>query len=572
MHLTDYDRQQAVHALTQHLTTAKLKSLLPDGVRALVAATEGRSDVRTADELADLLLDLHGAALLSRRDVRLALCKSLDRGTLHLLQEAGNVTANRSRRDAVAEAIANRRWYVGTYWPTYFASTFSFPPSFAGERSEAAIHPYEDVEAYEPLPELYDYQVEACRSVRSLLIAQSDRNRAILTLPTGAGKTRTVVEAIIGALVGGDLHRPVVLWIAQSEELCDQALQAFRQVWLARGQDSIRLYRAWGKHPLPQPYEPAIVIASIQKLYEVVQQARSLADTDEAREDRPDPRRLLRHLQEQLAAMVIDEAHHATAPSYTAVLDELGLGGRRKIWATPLLGLTATPYRSSETEQLTRRFGQKLLVPTSIKSDPVGKLQARGILAHTDHRVITIGGSWTMNEREERHFELFGDFADTFVRRIGEDPERNRQIIQEIATLDPTWPVLFFGCSKEHAVVMAALLRRRGIRAAVVTGETDRAERRALVAAFRAGEIQVLCNYGIFTTGFDAPNVRVVVVARPTTSVVLYEQIVGRGMRGPKNGGTEEVLIMDFSDNLERFGRPMAHTRFQEFWKVRQRA
>ena len=79
---------------------------------------------------------------------------------------------------------------------------------------------------------------------------------------------------------------------------------------------------------------------------------------------------------------------------------------------------------------------------------------------------------------------------------------------------------------------MAALLRRQGRSAASITGATRGATRRALIEDFRQGGLSVLCNFGVLTTGFDAPRVRAVVIARPTTSSVLYEQMIAPGMRG----------------------------------------
>ena len=132
--------------------------------------------------------------------------------------------------------------------------------------------------------------------------------------------------------------------------------------------------------------------------------------------------------------------------------------------------------------------------------------------------------------------------------------------------LPAPWPVLCFACSVDHARALAVLLRRNGRSAEVVTGETRRSTRRQLIEAFRAGHVQVLCNYGVLTTGFDAPKIRAVVIARPTTSVVLYEQMIGRGVRGPNNGGTEECLVIDLEDNIKQFQGQMAYARMREFW------
>jgi len=113
---------------------------------------------------------------------------------------------------------------------------------------------------------------------------------------------------------------------------------------------------------------------------------------------------------------------------------------------------------------------------------------------------------------------------------------------------------------------MAVLLRRRGRSAATVTSDTRTSTRRALIEEFRAGRVRTLCNYGVLTTGFDAPAIRALVIARPTASAVLYEQMIGRGMRGPVFGGTERCLVVDVVDNI-RFGGQMAFARYGRYWE-----
>ena len=73
-------------------------------------------------------------------------------------------------------------------------------------------------------------------------------------------------------------------------------------------------------------------------------------------------------------------------------------------------------------------------------------------------------------------------------------------------------------------------------------------------------------NVGTLTTGFDAPIVRRVIMARPTTSPVLFEQMIGRGLRGPKFGGTEKCTVVDIVDSFELFGSPKGFTRFEQDW------
>ena len=238
--------------------------------------------------------------------------------------------------------------------------------------------------------------------------------------------------------------------------------------------------------------------------------------------------------------------------------------------SVPLLGLTATPYRhiEAETRQLVARFHGKLLAPSSLGEDVVGELRERGVLSRPEHEVLTYDGPefpLDDNIQYREHFEQFNEFHPGFLQEVSQSLDRNRLLRDRLLELPSDWPTLFFGCTVEHAIAMAVLLRRAGRTADVVTADTRSATRRALIEDLRAGRLSVLCNYGVLTTGFDAPLVRALVVARPTTSPVLYEQMIGRGMRGPRFGGTARCTVVDIEDNI-RFQGQLAYTRYSQYW------
>ena len=81
-------------------------------------------------------------------------------------------------------------------------------------------------------------------------------------------------------------------------------------------------------------------------------------------------------------------------------------------------------------------------------------------------------------------------------------------------------------------------------------GSTDKIARRQYLKDFKEGRIQIVSNYGVLSTGFDAPKTDVVFISRPTKSLVLYSQMIGRGLRGPAIGGTEYCTIIDVKDNI----------------------
>ncbi|MGR9092181.1 MAG: DEAD/DEAH box helicase [Gammaproteobacteria bacterium] len=102
--------------------------------------------------------------------------------------------------------------------------------------------------------------------------------------------------------------------------------------------------------------------------------------------------------------------------------------------------------------------------------------------------------------------------------------------------------IMYFGTSILDAECMAFLLRLRGITSAYVSGATREVTRRKVVDDFKHGDVKVLCNCEVLTTGFDAPKVTHLVMARPTVSQVLYEQMVGRGLRGEIAGIIPQAL------------------------------
>ncbi len=118
----------------------------------------------------------------------------------------------------------------------------------------------------------------------------------------------------------------------------------------------------------------------------------------------------------------------------------------------------------------------------------------------------------------------------------------------------------------DHAKALAAELNRRNVRARAISSDTEMSYRRKTVDAFRRGELKVLVNYGVFREGFDAPRTRAIIVARPVFSPNAYFQMIGRGLRGPKNGGNDECLIINVEDNIRNYQRKLAFTELHELW------
>ncbi|WP_225080509.1 DEAD/DEAH box helicase [Streptomyces sp. CoT10] len=516
------------------------------------------------DELAEFLVDRSGFGLLESRTLRERLALSASEDELETLHDYRGAERSRGGSRAKAKKIAERTWKPGKSWPRHFARVLDIPPAFAGLPGSTREPDTLEVAPFAPLRDLEDFQQDLKEQVIEVLSGAPGANRGVLTLPTGAGKTRTAVESLIEWRISQP-RRQTVLWIAQSEELCEQAVQAFREVWtdLGHRNDQVRhtmeIARLWGSASVPS--DPDIVVASIQKLDAVL------------RGTNDDTQQELELLRENLGAVVVDEAHRMLAPSYSRVLRFLGIELGQKA-PVPVIGLTATPFRrvDAETRQLAEKFHSKLLSSRSLGDDIVSELRRRDVLSRPEHKVLSYAGpGFRMDDVESyrAHFDQFKDFHPDFLRKIGESDARNRALLEQLLELPPDCPTLFFGCTVEHSIAMAVLLRRAGRAAEVVTSNTRSATRRALIEQFRDERLSVLCNYGVLTTGFDAPAVQALVVGRPTTSPVLYEQMIGRGMRGPRFGGTKSCLVVDIEDNI-RFSGQLAYERYSDYWSSNQ--
>ncbi|MFC9096949.1 sacsin N-terminal ATP-binding-like domain-containing protein [Streptomyces sp. NPDC057072] len=434
-----------------------------------------------------------------------------------------------------------------------FVTEHGFPDSFAGARVPA-LAPRIEVEGPSEFPALHDYQEELARALHGMLDSATPQ-RAMLTMPTGAGKTRVTSEGVIRWIrQQGTLPGPV-LWIAQTEELCEQAVQSWRYVWSKVGAEiPLVISRLWSSNEAAPVYDrPHLVVATDAKLQVCL-----------ATEDYAWLRRA--------ALVIVDEAHVAISPRYTTLLELLGL--THNLTSRHLIGLTATPFRNNVelSRRLVQRFGTRLDNPVfdgdQVKA--IKQLQELGVLAQVEHEELA-GATIQLNADELSRSEQFGGLLPKGAeQRLADDHERNQRIVDRIAAMDADWPVLVFATSVAHAKFLAAKLGDRDVRAAAIDSATPIAERRKTIEDFRKGKIKVLTNYGVLSQGFDAPATRAVVVTRPTYSPNIYQQMIGRGLRGPRNGGKETCLILNVRDNIDNYREELAFTKFDYLWGENQ--
>jgi superfamily II DNA or RNA helicase len=445
-----------------------------------------------------------------------------------------------------AAGLQPPRTWSGSAAAVEFVRDLGVPREFAGfEQSRRS--PFLAVEGPIELKPLHSFQQVVSGRMREL-IEEGENKRGLLSLPTGAGKTRVAVQSLIESISAGHINGPI-LWVAQTDELCEQAVQTWAYVWRAVGPKSqLHISRLWGSNNAdPVAGRSHVVVATLAKLGHCIDRERYqwLAEPP---------------------VVVIDEAHSSTARSYTALLNWLDLGRGRQ--SRPLFGLTATPFRGrseSGAAELAARYGNRRLDSGAFEGDPYPVLQEMEVLARVRHHVL--GG--TVIELTPGELELLkqtGRLPSSAEERLGVDSDRNAALLESITSLPEDWTVLVFATSVTHSQTLAAMLTLRGVPARSISAKTEPAARKHYVSEFRAGRLRVLTNYGVLTEGFDAPAVRAVYVARPTFSPNLYQQMVGRGLRGPLNGGKDECLIVDVADNIVQYGGDLAFRGFDYLW------
>lgn len=433
---------------------------------------------------------------------------------------------------------------------------------------------------------LFEHQTAALLDCVRYLEGQP--HRVLLHMPTGSGKTRTAMHLVCRHL--NARRSGVVVWLVSGLELCDQAAREFERAWSILGERPLAVVRVWpacesvdlasfeiastesgrplspekfAKELWPIDLEDAIVLASLDSINPLI--------------DQWEPHELLAR-QKRVSMVVFDEAHRAVAPTYRRAIECL-------VGSCGLLGLSATPGRrhhgddDDEDQELVRMFGQnKVVLQIPGFNSPVEGLIDQGYLARLQREELQIASSTLTSDELMRVREKLSkslDLDESELRAFGLDATRNLQIVARVEqlVLDGNHRrVIVFAPSVASSDLLASLLVARGVSAASVTSATPSTEREEAVSAYRASDdtARVLCNYGVFTTGFDAPSTSAVVIARPTNSIVLLSQMAGRAIRGPKVGGNSEatlVTVVDMTipeliDIVEQF-----HA-FDESWAV----
>ena len=235
--------------------------------------------------------------------------------------------------------------------------------------------------------------------------------------------------------------------------------------------------------------------------------------------------------------LLIDECHHATSPTYRAIIDWAVDRGCKRV-----IGCTATPYRLDDDTEigtgLANIFGERPAYTYPLRDAvrdgwPV-PIRQWGIETTTTLEGCPIQG---------------GDFSASGLSVI-DCPERNLLVADSYRELCEGRQALCFAVTVAHAQNLATAFEATGTRAEAIWGDMPTDDRRATLQRYRDREIQVVVNVGILTEGFDDPQSGAVLMARPTTSLGLYTQCVGRGLRPFEH--KSDCIVIDYLDAGKR--------------------
>jgi len=246
---------------------------------------------------------------------------------------------------------------------------------------------------------------------------------------------------------------------------------------------------------------------------------------------------------------------------------------------TKLLGLTATPGRakilSEENEKLASFFHkQKATLEVKGYKNPVLYLQDKGYLAKIKNEKLesTIDISKVFSKAEIKselaRIQSGQDLSKSFVKKLSSNEKRTNMMIEKAISENKNSnnKIIIFAGSIDSARHIFKILRMENLECALVTGETNLAERRNNIELFKDPKsgLNIIINYGVLTTGFDAPKSNIAIIGRPTQSVTLYSQMIGRVMRGVKSGGNKNCKVITVKDPIYGF-RDMSESF--EYWE-----
>jgi DNA repair protein RadD len=365
---------------------------------------------------------------------------------------------------------------------------------------------------------LRPYQKVAVEKALTYLRDPKNKRPQIIVAPTASGKS-----ILIGAITK-ELGEPVLV-LQPSKELLEQNIDKFRKF----GGVATEYSASVGIKKLSR-----VTYATLGSVKDLAQEIRNLG----------------------VKTLLVDEAHDGYPPDESSAF----MTFIRKLDPHKVIGLTATPYRLKSND-----LGSELKLLNRMRPS-----YFKNFLHVIQNSEIINQGFWSKIVYELHSFDESGLRVNSSGAEFDEDAVKealkvqgvNNNIYKRICKLlkEGCPSILVFVDSVDTAHKMSDAINAKfpvtgkTPVADVVTGNTSKKERGKIVENFKTGNTKVVVNFGTLTTGFDYPDLRTVIMGRPTLSLAKYYQIVGRGTRPSKETGKESFLYIDYCNNVDRFG------------------
>lgn len=540
-------------------------NLLGDKIYDSIKEWTDSEDAHTQSSLVDILISINGFGLFKNKDFRQSFFEFVSLSDLQKL-----LNTNSSDYAKLAKQAAKIEFVECDFYRTLFDTVLDSPnyefDSFENEEI------YEEVNGSEErFFELLDYQYLIKQQAVYELNKKGQLGRKILIhMPTGTGKTKTTMH-ILAHYLNFIKKDGLIMWVAHTKELLGQALETFKNVWGHLGLRNTSVEKSWGSGVYT--ISNGVIFITIQALQAM----------------RKSNKTVYSQLCKKVSLMVYDECHKIGAKETNKVIQDFSKSyeGNKK----DFIGLTATPGRTTEDSLENRIFneffdrkigidiklvdrismGQNQARNRVVISDVIGYFQDRKILSKLIKEPLEYEVDNELLEKLKKEFySNREDYSPELITQIAANKSRNSVILNRLKELNTQGkPTIVFACSLDHAKMLSAFLNIENIPNSLVYGDMSAATRKKAIADFkdRDNPVNIIINYDILTTGFDSTNIDCVFITRPTKSVILYSQMIGRGLRGPQMGGAETCLLIDVKENLDVYNENEAFSHFNSYWR-----
>lgn len=393
------------------------------------------------------------------------------------------------------------------------------------------------------------YQQEAVNALTEYYkVEKNMENRnGLLVMPTGSGKTYTAITWLLSQGVANGYR---VVWLVHRQELVEQTYQEFRKqapILKGTGVKQLRVLAVSGAHmKMSMACRADVYVCSIASVankygYRFIE-------------------RMMGAEGKRKLIIVVDEAHHAVAANYQKVINRMTALNNNRI----LLGLTATPKRMQKSEQ------RKLQQMFNINENLLKKIGTNGYVYEVTLKQLLVSGylakpnyervdtkivgeiEYECTAEDEEFFMKYGELSEKLKSNIARSSARNQIIVEQYKNNEKRYgKTIVFAVNQMHAQTLCEEFKKVGISCDyVVSGRNDVQK---IIGDFKNNKFKVLINVQILTEGSDIPDIETVFLTRQTNSDSSLMQMIGRGLRGEKAGGTKEANIVAFHDTWNTF-------------------